>query len=71
MNEQKWIFIQMIQCKFCKYNRKNDDAFIGVDFYLCEECESVMCIQCMYTSMRGRDYCTYCKDNLQYEGKLI
>jgi hypothetical protein len=59
-------------CKFCHYTRKDDDAYISVDFYQCEECESIMCVQCMYTSIRtGRDYCIYCRRNLLYDGRKV
>lgn len=60
-------------CKFCNYSRNVNVTKHGeLYFYLCEECESMMCIECMYTSAKsGRDYCLYCKGNLQWEGKIL
>jgi len=55
-----------MECKFCKAVESKD-----IDFYTCDECESVMCHNCMYTSLRGRDYCIYCKRNLQIEGRKL
>jgi hypothetical protein len=58
----------MVRCKFCTLTEKN----VEVDFYTCDSCESIMCTNCMYTSSRtGRDYCEYCRRNLQMEGKTL
>ena len=54
-------------CKFCRY-----ESCSGIDFYCCDSCESIMCINCMHTSVKtGKDYCMYCRQNLQYEGKQL
>lgn len=56
-----------MKCKFCKVVEGE-----GIDFYLCEECESIMCFNCMYTSIRsGADYCFYCKRNIELVGKKL
>jgi hypothetical protein len=63
----------MLQCKFCSVSEvmKAIDGKL-FDFYICEECQSVMCHQCTYTSIRtGNDYCEYCWRNLEYIGKKI
>lgn len=55
-------------CKFCT----REEKCLIINMYMCEECQSVMCVNCMWTSVRsGRDYCIYCKSNLQYEGKVL
>lgn len=65
----------MLECKFCRVqdnNKLSKIGFLGVDFYLCEECQSVVCHNCTYTSSRtGRDYCEFCVKNLHYEGKVL
>jgi len=51
--------------KFC-HKQENEP---GIDFYICDECESMMCTDCMWTSVKtGHDYCTFCIYNLQYDG---
>ena len=57
-----------MKCKFC-HKLENEP---GIDFYTCDECESIMCINCMWTSVKtGKDYCIYCKKNLELEGKRL
>ena len=59
-----------MQCKFCK--RTELMEYYGVDFYLCDKCESIMCIMCMETSIAtGRDFCLYCWRNMKWEGKKV
>ena len=59
----------MLQCKFCQSGEVNDFGD-EVDFYTCEECKSTTCHMCIETSIKtGHDYCFYCKNNLQWEGK--
>lgn len=63
----------MIQCRFCQVN-ETTKALDGkpFDFYVCDECESIMCHVCTQTSAKtGKDHCKYCIDNLRYEGKRI
>lgn len=49
-----------IGCKICQV-----DNSTNIDYYICDECGSVVCHSCMYTSSRsGRDFCVYCKDKL-------
>jgi hypothetical protein len=61
-----------IKCKFCNVIGNEKDKMFIVSFYVCDECQSIMCYKCMYTSIQtGKDYCTYCKNNLQREGKLV
>lgn len=56
-----------MKCKFC--HELQSDL---LDLYLCEECESYVCHNCVYTSIKtGKDYCEYCKRNLQYEGRKL
>lgn len=58
----------MLQCKFCGCTEEIGE----LDFYTCEECESMMCHICAETSIKtGQDYCVYCKKNLQWEGKWL
>lgn len=56
-----------MQCKFCKTG-----DIIHTDFYLCDECESIMCCNCMWTSTRtGKDFCIFCEKNLRWVGEVI
>lgn len=56
-----------MECRFCKVEESKQ-----IDFYQCDECQSIMCYNCMYTSTRtGRDYCEYCRRNLLYVGKVL
>ena len=58
----------MLQCKFCRLTEEIGE----IDFYICKECESMMCHVCAETSIKtGQDYCWYCKKNLQWEGKWL
>ena len=58
----------MLQCKFCRVTEEIGE----IDFYTCEECESMMCHVCAETSIKtGCDFCVYCKKNLQWEGKWL
>lgn len=59
-------------CKFChRTNQMKADDGQWIDIYICDECESYVCYECLYTSPKtGNDYCMYCKRNLQIEGKL-
>lgn len=64
----------MLRCKFCKVNENQKEVFDGksFDFYSCEECESIVCHMCIETSIKtGKDFCIYCRRNLQYEGKWV
>jgi hypothetical protein len=61
----------MLQCRFCHVTEKlkalDKKPF---DFYECEKCLSVICHMCVETSIKtGKDYCKFCKRNLQYNGE--
>jgi hypothetical protein len=56
-----------MNCKFCHVGDSS-----STDFYICDSCESFMCHDCMWTSTRnGKDYCEYCKHNLEWEGRRL
>lgn len=56
-----------MECKFCRVGESGE-----VDFYCCDSCQSYMCHNCMYTSAKsGKDYCEYCKRNLEREGRKL
>jgi hypothetical protein len=61
----------MLQCRFCHVTEKSkaSDGYL-FDFYECEECISIVCYMCVETSVKtGKDYCQFCKRNLQYNGE--
>ena len=61
----------MLQCKFCNVTEEQVllDKMVS-DYYECEECLSLVCHMCVETSIiTGKDYCQYCRRNLQYIGK--
>mgnify|MGYP001576245703 CR=1 FL=1 len=60
----------MMRCDMCNIKESASTDLIQVDFYGCDKCSGVVCHNCVYTSMQGKDFCATCKQELQKEGKL-